>query len=48
MADLFAFSLIFFALSGLFIVKGKKGMAGTGKWYLLAGILIPVLYVLFG
>ena len=48
MADLFAFSLIFFALSGVFIVKGKKGMAGTGKWYLLAGILIPVLYVLFG
>lgn len=46
MADFFAFSLVFFALSGLFIVKGKKGLSGSGKWYLLVGILIPVLFVL--
>ncbi len=46
MADLFAFSLLFFALSGLFIVKGKKGLSGSGKWYLLVGILIPILYIL--
>jgi hypothetical protein len=46
MADLFAVSLIFFALSGLFIVKGKKGLTGSGKWYLIAGVLIPVLYVM--
>lgn len=46
MADIFAFSLIYFALSGLLIVKGKKGLAGTGKWYLLAGLLIPILYIL--
>jgi hypothetical protein len=45
-ADIFAGSLLFLALSGLFIVKGKRGLAGTGKWYLLAGILIPILYVL--
>lgn len=47
MADLFAVSLIFFAVSGLLIVKGKKGIAGRGKWYLLAGLLIPALYILF-
>lgn len=46
MADLFAISLIFFALSGLWIVKGKKGLGGTGKWYLLAGLLIPVIYII--
>jgi len=46
MADLFATSLIFFALSGLWMVKGKKGIAGRGKWYLLAGLLIPVIYIL--
>ncbi|MDD4514680.1 PepSY-associated TM helix domain-containing protein [Massilibacteroides sp.] len=45
MADFFAVSLIFFAISGLFIVKGKKGLAGSGKWYLLIGLLIPILYV---
>ena len=46
MADIFAFSLVFFAISGLFMVKGRKGIAGRGKWYLIAGILIPVLYVI--
>jgi hypothetical protein len=46
MADLFAFSLIFFALSGLLIVRGKKGLSGVGKWYLLIGLLIPLLYIL--
>lgn len=45
MADLFAFSLIFFALSGLFMVKGRKGLAGSGKWFLLAGLVIPILYI---
>jgi len=43
-ADCFAGSLIFLAISGLFIVKGKRGLAGSGKWYLIAGILIPILF----
>lgn len=47
MADLFAFSLLFFALSGLVMVKGRKGLAGSGKWYLLVGLVIPVVYILF-
>jgi hypothetical protein len=46
-ADFFAFSLIFLALSGLFMFPGKKGFAGRGKWFLAAGIIIPVLFVLF-
>lgn len=46
MADLFAFALIFFAVSGMFIVRGKSGLTGSGKWYFLAGIIIPVLYVI--
>jgi hypothetical protein len=45
MGDLFAASLIFFAISGLFIVAGKHGIGGRGKWYLIAGILIPVIYI---
>jgi len=47
MGDLFAISLIFFALSGLIMVRGKKGIAGTGKWLILLGLLIPLLYILF-
>ncbi len=46
MADFFAVSLIFFALSGLVMVKGKSGISGRGKWYLLAGLLIPVVYLI--
>ena len=43
-ADFFAGSLILLAITGLFIVKGKRGIAGSGKWYLLMGILIPILF----
>jgi len=46
MGDFFAVSLIFFAISGLFIVKGKNGVVGSGKYYLIAGLLIPVIYIL--
>ena len=46
-ADFFAGSLILLAITGLFIVKGKKGLAGSGKWYLLIGLLIPILYGIF-
>lgn len=45
MADIFAGSLIFLAVSGLFITAKKKGLGGMGKWYLLVGLLIPILYV---
>ncbi len=45
MADIFAVSLIFFALSGLFIVSRKHGLRGRGKWYLIVGLLIPVIYI---
>ncbi|MFV0591034.1 MAG: PepSY-associated TM helix domain-containing protein [Draconibacterium sp.] len=44
-ADFFAFSLIYLALSGLFMIPGRKGMAGRGKWLLAAGIVIPLLFV---
>lgn len=46
MADIFAVSLIFFAISGIVIVKGKKGFSGSGKWYFLIGIAIPVIYII--
>lgn len=46
MADLFSVSLIFFALSGLFFARGKYGVSGRGKWYLIVGLLIPVVYII--
>jgi Uncharacterized protein conserved in bacteria len=47
MGDIFAVSLIFFAVSGLFMVKGKYGILRRGKWYLIMGLLIPLLYIIF-
>lgn len=47
MADFFAVSLIFFAVSGLFITSKKYGVAGRGKWFLIVGLLIPVLFIIF-
>jgi len=45
-ADLFAVSLIVLALTGLFMIKGKKGFNGRGKWFVLIGLLIPLVFLL--
>ncbi len=45
--DAFAVGLIFLAVSGLFMVKGKKGIKWRGTFFTIAGILIPILFLLF-
>jgi uncharacterized protein len=45
-SDVFAGALMLIALSGLFILKGKKGITGRGAWLTILGILIPVIFVL--
>lgn len=45
-ADLFAVALIFLAISGLFVLKGKNGFAGRGKWLMLLGFLIPIIFLI--
>ncbi len=44
-SDLFALSLILLATSGLLMVRGKKGIAGTGGILLAVGIVIPLLFL---
>ncbi|MBN1253307.1 MAG: PepSY-associated TM helix domain-containing protein [Bacteroidales bacterium] len=46
-SDIYAFALIFLALTSLFMIKGKKGLVGTGGIYLFVGILIPILFLIF-
>lgn len=46
-ADLYAIALIFMAISGMFILRGKTGLTGRGKWFVLAGALIPLAYYIF-
>ncbi|MCB1150065.1 PepSY-associated TM helix domain-containing protein [bacterium] len=42
--DVYASILIVLALSGIFLVKGRKGLAGRGGVLMVLGILLPVIY----
>ena len=44
-SDLFAFSLILLAVSGFLMVRGKKGIKGSGGVLMAIGILIPLLFL---
>ena len=45
-ADLYALILLFLAISGLFVLKGKNGLAGRGKWLTAIGIILPVIFLI--
>ncbi len=45
-SDTFAIALIILAISGLFIIKGKKGITGRGAWLTAIGIFVPILFLL--
>lgn len=45
-SDIFAGMLILINITGLFILKGKHGLTGRGKWLIVAGTLPPVLALL--
>lgn len=42
-SDLYAFGLILIAISGLFLIKGRKGIAGRGGVLSIIGIMIPLI-----
>ncbi len=46
-SDLYAVGLIILAITGLFVLKGKKGILGRGAWLTAIGILLPALFLLF-
>lgn len=46
-SDAFAIVLIFLALSGLFLIKGRKGFKWRGAVLSLIGILLPVLLMIY-
>ncbi len=46
-SDLFAAILMILSLTGLFVLRGKYGMARRGKWLVAAGLLPPLLALLF-
>lgn len=42
-SDIFAIALIIINITGLFILKGKNGIKGRGKWFIAAGFLPPII-----
>ncbi|MCU0286008.1 MAG: PepSY-associated TM helix domain-containing protein [Acidobacteria bacterium] len=44
-ADIYAVGLFLLAVTGLFILKGKNGLKGRGKWFVIAGILVPLVFL---
>ena len=46
-SDLYAVALIFLAITGLFVLRGRNGIIGRGAWLTAIGILIPALILLF-
>lgn len=42
-ADVFAVMLIVLSVTGLFVLKGKKGIGGRGKCWIAAGLLPPLI-----
>ena len=45
MADLYAVALAFLAISGLFVIKGKKGIKGRGAWLMGIGVAVPIVFL---
>ena len=44
-SDLYAFGLVLIAISGLFLVKGRKGISGRGGVLTIIGVLLPLLFL---
>ena len=44
-ADTYAAALLFLAMSGMFMLKGRAGMIGRGAIFVAIGVAIPIVYV---
>ncbi len=45
-ADIYAVALGILAITGLFVLRGKKGIKGRGAWLSAIGVVIPILFLL--
>jgi hypothetical protein len=44
-ADGYAILLALLAITGLFILRGRNGITGRGAWLTVAGLLVPIIFV---
>jgi hypothetical protein len=47
-ADAYAGALLLLATTGIFLVRGRRGIAGRGGIWMALGIALPLLYLLLG
>jgi len=45
-SDVFGLLLIFLTVSGWFMLKGKYGIGGRGKWFIAAGMIPPIAAII--
>ena len=46
-ADLFALALIVLAITGMTMMKGDRGFWGRGKFFVAAGLAVPVGFIIY-
>jgi len=46
-ADAYAVLLLFLACSGLFMLRGRKGLIGRGAVFVVVGAAVPIVYVIW-
>ena len=45
-SDIFGILLIVITVTGMFVLKGKHGITGRGKWLIAAGFIPPIIAVI--
>ncbi len=45
-SDVFSGALILVAITGLFVLRGRKGITGRGAWLTGIGVLLPAVFLL--
>lgn len=45
-SDIFSVSLIILAITGMFVLRGKKGIKGRGAILVTIGVIIPLVFIL--
>ena len=46
-ADAYAVLLLLLACSGLFMLRGRKGLVGRGAIFVIVGVAVPIAYVVW-
>ena len=44
-ADVYGVLLAGLAISGLFMIRGRLGLVGRGKWFLAGGLVVPAIFL---